>query len=404
MKRFDSMPGGIFSGCGLTLLCALFVITVAAQPLFAAEAEPPIVGKCKADLAKRLELKAQDINAIETTPITWPDASLGIPEPGKMYAQVLTPGYRIILEARGVHYLYTASEKTFKYGNQKASWYCSVLYLKLKPNDANLNGDLYQCSVTGTNRTLVASEVSDYYPQDKGAVLFTRRTSRSGFDLFYVKTNDESKPVLLQSAFAFGDAAVSADGKQWAAFIRSGVASGWKVAVGNTGKTGTGKQDLFLPEGIKPEQIAWSDANVMILAKKDDRPICFEISLVVEKPEWKQVAYHLFHKVPDLMLSKSHSILVEQAEENGKPFVKIGTVWFTGDETVNARIENFTMRGMQFPMANVYVFVWGEKDGKPAAYTVDYERGTIIALPKTVGSNFKPFNFPAFDNPIFREK
>lgn len=400
----------LFNRPRLSTVSALFVFMAVVMLVSAASAatqpaEPPIVAKCKADLARQLDLKPADkIEVIEVTPITWPDASLGMPEIGRMYAQVLTPGHRIILRHRGVDYVYTASEKTFRYGGPRASWYCSVLYLEPRPNDANLNGDLYQCSVMGTNSTLVASEVSDYYPQDKGAVVFTRRTSRSGFDLFYVKTNDKSKPVLLQSAFSFGDAAVSVDGKQWAAFIRSGVGSGWKVAVGSIGKKVAEKQDLSLPDGIKPEQIAWSDANVMIMAKKDERPICFEISPTAEKPEWKQVAYHLFPKVPDLMLNKSESILVEEAEEKGKPFVKIGTVWFNGDETVNARIENFTMRGMQFPMTGLYVFVWGEKDGKPAAYTVDYVRGTIIALPQTVGSNFKPFNFPVLNNPLFREK
>ncbi len=386
---------------GLLILVAVLITAVAAD---AKPADPPIAAKCKADLAERLELKAQDVKLVEVTPVNWPDASLGMPEIGKAYAQVLTPGYRIILEARGMHYLYTASEKAFRYGSERPAWYCSVLYLKPRPNDANLNGDLYQCSVMGTNSVLVASEVSDYYPQDKGRVLFTRRTSRSGFDLFYIKTNDKSKPVLLQSAFAFGDAAVSADGKQWAAFVRSGVGSGWKVAVGSIGKSGAGKQDLSLPDGINPEQIAWSEANVMIMAKKGDRTICYEISPKAEKPEWKQVGYHLFPKVPDLMLSKSHSVLVEQAEENGKPVVKVGAVGFTGDETVNARIEGFMMRGMQYPMAGLYVFVRGEKDSKPAAYTVDYERGTIIPLPGTVGSNFKPFNFPVLNNPLFREK
>lgn len=396
----------LFSRSRPSTASALLVLMAAVMLISAASAaEPPIVAKCKADLVKQLDLKPADkIEVIEMTPVTWPDASLGMPEIGKMYAQVLTPGYRIILRHRGADYLYTASEKTFRYGGPKASWYGSVLYLASRPNDANLNGDLYQCSVMGTNSKLIASEVSDYYPQDKGAVIFTRRTSRSGFDLFHVKTNDKSKPMLLHSAFAFGDAAVSADGKQWAAFTRSGVGSGWKVTVGQVSLAKLLKQNVDLPDGVKPEQIAWSDANVMIMAKKDERPICLEISPKAEKPQWKQVAYHLFPKVPDLMLNKSESILVEQAEENGKPFVKIGTVWFTGDETVNARIENFTMQGMQFPMTGLYVFVWGEKDGKPAAYTADYERGTIIALPQTVGSNFKPFNFPVLDNPLFREK
>ena len=32
---------------------------------------------------------------------TWPDASLGCPEPGMMYAQVLTPGILVVLSYGG---------------------------------------------------------------------------------------------------------------------------------------------------------------------------------------------------------------------------------------------------------------------------------------------------------------
>lgn len=45
---------------------------------------------------------AFDVVSVETW--EWPDASLGCPEPGKSYAQVITPGYRVILEAEGERY------------------------------------------------------------------------------------------------------------------------------------------------------------------------------------------------------------------------------------------------------------------------------------------------------------
>jgi hypothetical protein len=38
---------------------------------------------------------------VEVTAVTWPDPGLGCPEPGAVYPQVLTPGYRIRLEADG---------------------------------------------------------------------------------------------------------------------------------------------------------------------------------------------------------------------------------------------------------------------------------------------------------------
>ncbi len=36
--------------------------------------------------------------------VDWSDASLGCPEPGQVYAQVITPGYRVLLEAAGKEY------------------------------------------------------------------------------------------------------------------------------------------------------------------------------------------------------------------------------------------------------------------------------------------------------------
>ncbi len=60
------------------------------------------------DLKARLEVTDEEVvvEAVEET--TWPDTSLGCPEEGMMYAQVLTPGYRIVLRARGEQHTYHA--------------------------------------------------------------------------------------------------------------------------------------------------------------------------------------------------------------------------------------------------------------------------------------------------------
>jgi len=55
-------------------------------------------------LADELGIPAEDIDVMSVKAYEWPDASLGCPEPGKSYAQVVTPGYRVILEADGVRY------------------------------------------------------------------------------------------------------------------------------------------------------------------------------------------------------------------------------------------------------------------------------------------------------------
>lgn len=59
-----------------------------------------------ADLAKRLGVAKDAITVQNVEEVQWPDASLGCPEPGKMYAQVLTLGLRIVLEAKGKSYEY----------------------------------------------------------------------------------------------------------------------------------------------------------------------------------------------------------------------------------------------------------------------------------------------------------
>jgi hypothetical protein len=40
----------------------------------------------------------------------WPDSSLGCPQPGRTYLQVITPGYRIFLTAGGREYEYHTNQ------------------------------------------------------------------------------------------------------------------------------------------------------------------------------------------------------------------------------------------------------------------------------------------------------
>ncbi len=68
----------------------------------AAEAESHAI----MDLAARLAIPAKDVKVLESGEAMWPDAGLGIPEPGMMYAQVLTEGFHVLLEAAGKTYEY----------------------------------------------------------------------------------------------------------------------------------------------------------------------------------------------------------------------------------------------------------------------------------------------------------
>jgi hypothetical protein len=63
------------------------------------------------DLAARLGIPPASITTRSVRPTVWPDASLGCPKLGMMYAQVETPGYEIELEANGKTYQYNADQQ-----------------------------------------------------------------------------------------------------------------------------------------------------------------------------------------------------------------------------------------------------------------------------------------------------
>jgi len=65
-----------------------------------------LIEKAKEDLAQRLSISAKQISIIEANAVTWPDASLGCPQPGMVYAQLQTSGFRVILEAVEKKYEY----------------------------------------------------------------------------------------------------------------------------------------------------------------------------------------------------------------------------------------------------------------------------------------------------------
>jgi hypothetical protein len=65
-----------------------------------------LVERAIADLQAQLGVSEQDVTVGQVVETEFPDASLGVPEPGKMYAQVITPGYVIQLTVNGESYEY----------------------------------------------------------------------------------------------------------------------------------------------------------------------------------------------------------------------------------------------------------------------------------------------------------
>lgn len=58
------------------------------------------------DLAARLDVDLNVIKVLSIQFMEWPDGGLGCPFPGMEYAQVVTPGYRIVLSYEGEVYIY----------------------------------------------------------------------------------------------------------------------------------------------------------------------------------------------------------------------------------------------------------------------------------------------------------
>jgi hypothetical protein len=80
--------------------------------------EPPagaeqVVQLAQEDLAQRLSLASKAIRLVSVEAVEWSDTSLGCPQPGMMYAQVITLGFRVVLEAKGKKHTYHTDRGRF---------------------------------------------------------------------------------------------------------------------------------------------------------------------------------------------------------------------------------------------------------------------------------------------------
>jgi hypothetical protein len=66
----------------------------------------PLVEQAIVDLAGKLSIEPSQIDLSQFESVVWPDSSLGCPQPGMEYLQVLMEGYRILLRAGGQVYAY----------------------------------------------------------------------------------------------------------------------------------------------------------------------------------------------------------------------------------------------------------------------------------------------------------
>lgn len=77
-----------------------------APPVNRTQQSGKVVELAKKHLAERLQIPVTSIQVTSVISTDWPDSSLGYPEPGMVYAQVITPGYVILLLAENTIYEY----------------------------------------------------------------------------------------------------------------------------------------------------------------------------------------------------------------------------------------------------------------------------------------------------------
>ncbi|GAG38203.1 unnamed protein product, partial [marine sediment metagenome] len=71
-----------------------------------------VVDYAQLDAAKRSGVPVDQVRIVRVKAMTWPDTSLGCPEPGMTYLQVLTPGFLIVVKAGDRRFEYHTDEES----------------------------------------------------------------------------------------------------------------------------------------------------------------------------------------------------------------------------------------------------------------------------------------------------
>lgn len=88
----------------------------------------PFIEQALDDLATRLDVDASDITTHAAVLVTWPDASLGCPQPGMSYAQAQMDGSVIELEHDGRFFRYHT-------GGSQSPFLCDTPITKTPPTE-----------------------------------------------------------------------------------------------------------------------------------------------------------------------------------------------------------------------------------------------------------------------------
>jgi hypothetical protein len=77
----------------------------------AAEAQAAAIDAARRDAAQRLNTTPESLQIDVVESRQWPDRSLGCPRSGVLYAQIVTPGYLIIVSSGSRRFEYHADDR-----------------------------------------------------------------------------------------------------------------------------------------------------------------------------------------------------------------------------------------------------------------------------------------------------
>jgi len=288
---------------------AAFLAAVALPGL--GQQQPEVVGLSVADLAGRLNVAPGEVTVGSVEEVTWPDGSLGHPEPGRFYTQAEVPGYRVILEAGGTQYEYhtsrtrlfvfcgaveasgatpgTAPATTPGHGllpvqpgpspvSPGASGAAYVCYLRAAPNDPNGNSALVGRRISDRVETVWLDGVTTYAISPTGSILAVRRTSRSTHDLLLKPPGGQ--PQSLANGFAFRGLSWQGATARFSFWSRERIDAPWSLCLGDTSGT-IRKLSVEVAVPIKPTAVQWgTDCGVFSVPISDTSATIYVIEAV----------------------------------------------------------------------------------------------------------------------------
>ena len=369
-----------------SLLVAALVAAVPASPARGAGRTdtPPIAEACRKDLAQRLREPLSAIGIGSVTPTVFLDGSLDLPEPGHVYTKGIQRGWWIIVKQRERPFLYAATNKEHRYGGPVSAWKLSVLTLQKAPPDGNLNEDLVQVSLIGTNPTLMARHVCDFYPQPDGTILAKRRTSRSGHEMLRITAPGEEKVVAV--GLDVGPAAAAASAPLFACFVRPRLGTSWSLRVGAL-DGGKPEADLELPMGEHPHSLFWDDTHWVAVTRSPSGQTARRV--VMADGRWTMGEPTPANWAIDrpILMSKSESLTVRDSKPGEPPGVRVVGLWFTGDERTIATIPEASLVEWSATESPEYVLVVVKRGETRTAYAVHVGTGErLLTVPKALAT------------------